>query len=215
MRVEDRPRCPHLGAVAVYLESFAGAGDRFDVSQLMIRGLIRRRLNNRWYLTYNPIITANWNAPADQRWVVPLGGGIGRTFSAAGQPVALAAEAVGLRELDGLPIGEAQAVAVVGAVAVEAPALLARVREGLGDLACGDHRADRVTVPDRLSERDDVGHDVRRLEAPHVAPHATEADLDLVRDADRASRSGDPVRLLEVARRWLDLPTAGEDGLDE
>jgi hypothetical protein len=92
-RVAYRPGKWNLGAVAINLTSFAGADDRFDVNQLMIRGLIRRRLENRWYFTSSPIITANWNASSDQRWVVPLGGGIGRTFPLGGQPVALSVHA--------------------------------------------------------------------------------------------------------------------------
>ena len=71
-RVAYRPGKWNLGAVAVSLNSFAGDDDRFDVNQLMIRGLIRRRLENRWYFTTNPIITANWNASADQRCSAPV-----------------------------------------------------------------------------------------------------------------------------------------------
>jgi len=105
-RVAYRPGPWNLGAVAVYLKSFAGADDRFDVKQLMIRGLIRRRLKNRWYFTYNPIITANWNAPADQRWMVPLGGGIGRTFTAGGHPLAMSVHAyANVIKPDGAPDG--------------------------------------------------------------------------------------------------------------
>ena len=106
LRVAYRPGKWNLGAVAVYLKSFAGADDRFDVNQLMIRGLIRRRLKNRWYFTYSPIITANWDAPSDQRWVVPLGGGIGRIFTAGGQPVALSVQAfANVIKPDGAPDG--------------------------------------------------------------------------------------------------------------
>jgi hypothetical protein len=34
-----------------------------------------------WYLTSAPIITANWNAEKDQRWVVPFGGGAGKIIN--------------------------------------------------------------------------------------------------------------------------------------
>ena len=105
-RVAYRPGPWNLGAIAINLRSFAGADDRFEVHQLLIRGLIRRRLKNPWYFTYNPIITANWNAPADQRWVVPLGGGIGRTFPLGGQTVALSVHAyANVIKPDGAPDG--------------------------------------------------------------------------------------------------------------
>ena len=39
------------------------------------------------YLTTSPIVTANWNADSDQRWTVPLGGGIGKIFHLGKLPV--------------------------------------------------------------------------------------------------------------------------------
>ena len=56
----------------------------------MIRGLVARDLGNEWFLTYSPIITANWNAPSGQEWVVPIGGGIGKRFELGSMPVSLA-----------------------------------------------------------------------------------------------------------------------------
>jgi hypothetical protein len=40
-----------------------------------------------WYLTTSPIITANWEADSDNRWTIPVGGGIGRLFKIGHQPV--------------------------------------------------------------------------------------------------------------------------------
>jgi hypothetical protein len=79
-----------LGLVLGNHWSFAGDSDRSDVNQLLIRGLIARDLKNEWFLTYSPIITANWNAPSGQRWVVPLGGGLGKRFELGSLPVSLA-----------------------------------------------------------------------------------------------------------------------------
>lgn len=39
----------------------------------------------KWYLTSGPIITADWNVDQDQRWVVPVGGGIGKIFKLGGK----------------------------------------------------------------------------------------------------------------------------------
>ncbi|MCU0964950.1 MAG: hypothetical protein MUF08_07825, partial [Burkholderiaceae bacterium] len=39
------------------------------------------------YLTSSPIVTANWEAASDQRWTVPLGGGIGKIFHMGKLPV--------------------------------------------------------------------------------------------------------------------------------
>lgn len=46
----------------------------------MMRGLVRRGFRNNWFFVYSPIITANWDASSGQKWLVPLGGGIGKSF---------------------------------------------------------------------------------------------------------------------------------------
>lgn len=76
----------NLGAFGGQLWSFAGDDQRKDISQLMVRALIRRQLPNKWFFVSSPIITANWNAASDQRWLVPLGGGIGKRFSIGKYP---------------------------------------------------------------------------------------------------------------------------------
>jgi len=83
----------HFGFLAGNLSSFAGDENRADVNQLLIRGLIRRKLTKDWFLKYSPIITANWNAESDQRWLVPLGGGVGKTFKLFSKPANLSLEA--------------------------------------------------------------------------------------------------------------------------
>jgi len=39
------------------------------------------------YLASVPIITANWEADSDQRWTVPVGGGVGKIFRIGKQPI--------------------------------------------------------------------------------------------------------------------------------
>jgi hypothetical protein len=105
-RVAYRPGKWNLGGVFVYLRSYAGDADRGDVEQLLIRALIRRRLGGGWYLTSNPIITANGSAPSGQRWLVPLGGGIGKRFDVGGSPLAVAVHAyANVIKPDGAPNG--------------------------------------------------------------------------------------------------------------
>jgi hypothetical protein len=40
-----------------------------------------------WYLTSSPIITANWEVNSNQRWTVPVGGGIGKIVRAGKLPI--------------------------------------------------------------------------------------------------------------------------------
>ena len=42
---------------------------------------------NGLYLTSAPIMTANWEADSDNRWTIPVGGGVGKIFKIGKQPV--------------------------------------------------------------------------------------------------------------------------------
>ena len=44
-------------------------------------------MNKGWFLTTQPIITANWEAESGQQWTVPVGGGVGRVYKIGKQPV--------------------------------------------------------------------------------------------------------------------------------
>jgi hypothetical protein len=49
--------------------------------------MLNYNLPKGWYLTTSPVIMANWEARSDNRWTVPIGGGIGRIFKIGDQPV--------------------------------------------------------------------------------------------------------------------------------
>jgi hypothetical protein len=76
-----------VGALARQLWSFAGDDDRQDVSQMLIQPFVNYNLPEGWFLASATIITANWEADSDDRWLVPLGGGGGRVFKTGPQPV--------------------------------------------------------------------------------------------------------------------------------
>ena len=76
-----------LGALVRQLWSFAGDGDRQDVSQLLIQPFVNYNLPDGWYLVSSPVITANWEADSGDRWVVPIGGGAGKLFKLGAQPI--------------------------------------------------------------------------------------------------------------------------------
>jgi hypothetical protein len=85
LRLTYRTEKWNFGFIAGQRWSFAGAGSRDDVNQLLIRGAIRRELSGDWYFVSAPLITANWERPG-QDWLVPAGGGIGRTFDSGNFP---------------------------------------------------------------------------------------------------------------------------------
>jgi hypothetical protein len=69
--------------------SVAGHSDLPDVNQFLLQYFINYNLPKGYYLTWQPTITANWEATSGGRWVVPLGGGIGRIMRLGAQPVNL------------------------------------------------------------------------------------------------------------------------------
>ncbi len=48
---------------------------------------VNYNLDDGWYLTSAPIITANWEADSDNTWTVPFGGGVGKIFRIGKQPM--------------------------------------------------------------------------------------------------------------------------------
>jgi len=93
----------NVGAFGGQIWSFAGDDGRDDVSQLIVRGAVRRQLPNNWYFVSAPIITANWNA-VGQKWLVPLGGGFGKVVNIRSNPWAFSLQGYyNAVKLDGAP----------------------------------------------------------------------------------------------------------------
>jgi hypothetical protein len=84
-----------LGALVNNVWSFAGQSSRPDVNQMTFQYFINYNLKKGWFITWQPTLTANWEADNGGRWVVPLGGGIGRIMKLGFQPVSLTAQVYG------------------------------------------------------------------------------------------------------------------------
>ena len=67
-----------FGMLANNTWSFAGKSEREDVNHMLLNLFIVRQLGQGWYLNSAPIITADWQATSDDRWIVPVGAGGGR-----------------------------------------------------------------------------------------------------------------------------------------
>jgi hypothetical protein len=72
--------------------SVAGDGGRPNVSQLTVTPLVTYILGNGWYLVSAPVITAFWNIPGE-KWVIPIGGGIGKIFKISDRPFSISVQA--------------------------------------------------------------------------------------------------------------------------
>ena len=64
--------------------SFDSDGDvNFFFSQIFAN----YNMKKGWFLTTQPVFTANWEIEDGERWTVPLGGGVGRVYKIGKQPV--------------------------------------------------------------------------------------------------------------------------------
>lgn len=78
-----------IGVLAQHVWSVGSTDDptRPDISNSLIQPFVNYNLPNLWYLVTSPIITANYEATKDDRWLVPLGGGVGKLFAIGKRPV--------------------------------------------------------------------------------------------------------------------------------
>ncbi len=76
-----------FGTLVQNLFSVAGPAARPDVNQMLLQPFANYNLRHGWYLTSSPIITANWEVNPNQRWVVPVGGGVGKIVHFGKLPV--------------------------------------------------------------------------------------------------------------------------------
>jgi hypothetical protein len=99
-----QPKWGTYGGLVRQLWSFAGDDDRSNVNQTLIEPFLNFNLDKGWYLITDMIVTANWNADSNQRWTVPLGGGIGKLFKIGKQPINSRIEAYyNVEKPDGAP----------------------------------------------------------------------------------------------------------------
>ena len=76
-----------FGTLVQNLFSVAGPSKRPDVNQMVLQPFVNYNMRHGWYLTSSPIITSNWEANSNNRWTVPVGGGVGRIVHFGKLPV--------------------------------------------------------------------------------------------------------------------------------
>jgi hypothetical protein len=75
------PEWGSVGALIQNIWSVAGGSNRSPINQLQLEPLFSYNLPRGWYLTSNPTIVADWTQSTSDRWLVPIGGGAGRSFN--------------------------------------------------------------------------------------------------------------------------------------
>jgi hypothetical protein len=78
-----------LGVLVNNIWSVAGGGSRPNINQMLLQYFVNYNMKKGWYLTTQPILTANWKTPAHSGsvWTAPFGGGVGRIMKLGFQPV--------------------------------------------------------------------------------------------------------------------------------
>jgi hypothetical protein len=73
---------PNWGSIATAVQniwSLPGNSQRTPVNQLQIETSVSYNLQRGWYLLTAPTLNSDWTQSSGDRWLVPFGGGIGRT----------------------------------------------------------------------------------------------------------------------------------------
>jgi hypothetical protein len=81
---------PHWGSIGTAVEniwSLPGNSQRTPVNQLQIETSLSYDLPHGWYLLTAPTFSSDWTQSSGDRWLVPFGGGAGRTLAIAKKAV--------------------------------------------------------------------------------------------------------------------------------
>jgi len=77
------------GFVVNNIWTFGDSGE----NKFLFQYFVNYNLPKAWYLVSAPIMTANWNAPKGEQWIVPFGAGAGKVFKIGKLPVNINAQA--------------------------------------------------------------------------------------------------------------------------
>jgi hypothetical protein len=79
--VASQPGNWSLAVVAANTWSFAGDSARDSINQLSLELFVDYNLKAGWFVGYEPQLSADWKASPGERWLVPIGGGVGKAVS--------------------------------------------------------------------------------------------------------------------------------------
>jgi hypothetical protein len=75
------------GVLVNNIWSFGGGNGSPSYNNGLIQPFLNYNFEGGTYLTSSPILTVDWKAEGSQRWIVPIGGGIGHIFHFGRLPV--------------------------------------------------------------------------------------------------------------------------------
>lgn len=80
-----------MGVLLTQLWSFTGKTSTPNVNAGLFQPFINYNLKGNWALTTAPILNVNYTAPGNQKWSIPVGGGVSKTFKLGDQPMQVGA----------------------------------------------------------------------------------------------------------------------------
>lgn len=66
-----------------------------DISMMTFQPFANYNFGKGWYVSFAPVMTANWEAKGSDQWTIPLGGGVGRVVHIGKQAINLKAAVYG------------------------------------------------------------------------------------------------------------------------
>ena len=87
-----QPKPWTLGLNIKQIWSVLGNDSRSSVSQMVLQPFVNYNLSDGWYLVSDMDMIANWNHNNNQRWTVPVGGGVGKVFTIGKDAINIRAE---------------------------------------------------------------------------------------------------------------------------
>jgi hypothetical protein len=81
------PKWGTVGMLVQNIWSVAGKSSRSPVNQFQIEPMFSYNLPRGWYFTSNPTVVADWTQAMTERWLAPIGGGVGKSFNIGKQAV--------------------------------------------------------------------------------------------------------------------------------
>lgn len=78
-----------LGFLANNVWSFAKKKNEHSVNLCTFQPFVFYNFDKSWFIVSAPTITATWNSQPSNRWIVPVGGGIGHVFKISEQTLSM------------------------------------------------------------------------------------------------------------------------------
>jgi hypothetical protein len=78
-----------IGALANNLWRIGGVDHGDEINDFLVQPFINFNIPTGWAIVTAPLITANWSAPDEEKWTVPLGIGLTKVTAIGRQPVSV------------------------------------------------------------------------------------------------------------------------------